>query len=358
MSLEVAIQARRNGFTVGAAFSAQRGETVALLGPNGAGKSTIVAVLAGLLAPERGRVVLDGDLMTDTDAAVQMAPEDRPIGIQFQGLLLLPHLSVLENVAFPHRARGAPAELARRRAREALELVDGAGLADAKPSTLSGGEAQRVALARALVTKPRLLLLDEPLAALDVSAKTRIRALLRRMLSTFGGAAVIVTHDPIDAMTLAERLVVLEDGRMTQTGTREEIRAAPRTRYAADLVGVNLFTGTLRPGPGAATLETPDGNVACVAPDDVDEPVVNALGILRPADVSLSLTPPAGSARNVFPGPITFVSVEGDRARIGVGSRPPVVAEITTASLRELALTEGMRAWASFKALEVRVVLP
>ena len=358
MSLEVDVDARRDGFSVGAAFSAGSGDTVALLGPNGAGKSTVVSVLAGLLHAERGRVVLDGEVLTDTEAGIQATAERRPIGIQFQDLLLLPHLSVLENVAFPHRARGAPANLARMRAREALELVDGAALAAAKPSTLSGGEAQRVALARALVTGPRLLLLDEPLAALDVSAKTRIRALLRRVLSSFGGVTVVVTHDPIDAMTLADRLVVLEQGRMTHNGTPSEIRAAPRTAYAADFVGVNMFSGILVPGPGAATLRTVDGDVACAAPEGAVASVEGAIGIVKPADVSLSSAAPGGSARNAFQGPISFISVEGERARVGVGSAPPVVAEITTASLRELGLVEGMRVWASFKALEVRVVLP
>lgn len=356
MSLEVAVVARREGFTVGAAFSADPGETVALLGPNGAGKSTLVSVLAGLLAPERGRVRLDGDWLDDTEAGAHMPAEHRSIGVMFQGLLLLPHLSVLENVAFPHRARGAPVSIARRSAHETLELVEAASLADVKPGRLSGGEAQRVALARALVTKPRLLLLDEPLAALDVSVKTRIRALIRRVLAGFGGIAIIVTHDPVDAMTLADRIVVLEQGRMTQIGTPDEVRAGPRTRYAADLVGVNLFIGRLEPGGGAVHTEA--GPVYCDAPEGVTEPVDGAMGILRPADVSLFLDEPAGSARNVLPGPISFISIEGDRARVGVASGPPVVAEITVASLRRLGLVEGMRVFAAFKALEVRVVLP
>ena len=356
MSLEVAVRAGRDGFVVEAAFEAGAGETVALLGPNGAGKSTLVSVLAGLLTPESGRVVLDGEVLDE--AGVHVAPQERGIGVLFQGLLLLPHLSVLENVAFPLRARGRPTTEARDRARETLSLVEALPLADARPASLSGGEAQRVALARALVTEPGLLLLDEPLTALDVSAKTRIRALLRRVLGAFDGVVVIVTHDPVDAMTLAERLVVIEGGRVTHDATPEQVRAAPRTRYAADLVGVNLFVGRLEPGPGAAVLLTADGVVACEAPEGSDEPVDGALGILRPADVSLYLEPPSGSARNVFPGPVTFISVEGDRARVGVGSAPPVVAEITGASLHALGLVEGMRVWASFKALEVRVVLP
>ncbi|MGH2727529.1 MAG: ABC transporter ATP-binding protein, partial [Actinomycetota bacterium] len=304
MSLDVAVTARRNGFKVGAAFHAEDGDTVALLGPNGAGKSTMVSVLAGLLSPERARVALDGEMLDDTDSGVHLAAERRSIGILHQDLLLLPHLSALENVAFPHRARGAPRALARRRARDALALVEGEHLAEARPATLSGGEAQRVALARALIIKPRLLLLDEPLTGLDVSARTRIRSLLRRVLTGFDGVAIIVTHDPVDAMTLADRIVVIEDGRMTQTGTPAELRSAPRTRYAADLVGVNLFAGRLALDEGIAVIRTAEGDVFCDAPEGTTEAVEGAMGIVRPADVSLFLERPAGSARNLFPGPI------------------------------------------------------
>ncbi|MGH2783737.1 MAG: TOBE domain-containing protein, partial [Actinomycetota bacterium] len=227
-----------------------------------------------------------------------------------------------------------------------------------KPGPLSGGEAQRVALARALVIEPHVLLLDEPLSALDVSAKTRIRALLRSLLRGFDGVALVVTHDPIDAMTLGDRIVIIESGRVTHDATHEQVRVAPRTSYAADLVGVNLFAGRLEVTAEGAMIRTPTGDVACGTPDGVDEWVEGAMGILRPADVSLFLERPAGSARNVLPGPVTSVSVEGERARIGVGSSPPVVAEITLGSLRELGIAEGVTVWASFKALEVRVVLP
>ncbi len=356
MSLAVDVRARREAFAVEAAFAAEPGETVALLGPNGAGKSTLVSVLAGLLAPEAGRVVLDEELLDDGSRHVP--PELRRIGVLFQGLLLLPHLTALENVAFPLRARGVAAAQARDRARSTLNLVDAEAHADARPSSLSGGEAQRVALARALVTEPRLLLLDEPLSALDITAKSRIRTLLRRVLASFGGVAVLVTHDPVDAMTLAGRIVVLEDGRVTQDATPEQVRAAPRTRYAADLVGVNLFAGRLEPDPAGTAIRTASGDVFCDAPDGTHGPVQGAMGIVRPADVSVFLDRPAGSARNVFSGPIEFITIEGERARVGVGSAPPVVAEITTASLQRLGLVEGKMVWASFKALEVRVVLP
>jgi len=358
MSLVVDVHARRDGFAIEASFEAADGETIAILGPNGAGKSTLVDSLAGLLRPAGGRVVLGGRALDD--GVVHVAASDRPIGVVFQRLLLLPHLSALENVAFPLRARGARADAARRDARSALERVGAGELADAKPARLSGGEAQRVALARALVGEPRLLLLDEPLSALDVTSRTTIRALLRRELAAFGGIAIVVTHDPVDAMTLAERLVIVEDGRVTQTGSPEEIREAPRTPYAADLVGVNLFAGALEDATdGTALIRTADGVVASVPPAGFDRRAgQQVLGLLRPADVSLHLDRPEGSARNVFEGSVRFVTVEDDRVRVGVASSPPLVAEVTSASLRAMGIREGVRVWASFKALEVRVVEP
>jgi molybdate transport system ATP-binding protein len=354
MSLEVDVRTARDGFAVEAAFDARDGDTVVVLGPNGAGKSTLVDTLAGLLRPERGRVDLDARTLDDEDVHVEA--RDRPIGVLFQKLFLLPHLTALENVAFPLRARGTRAETARREARDALERFAAGGLGGQRPETLSGGEAQRVALARALVGEPRLLLLDEPLSALDVRSRTEIRAHLRRELVAFGGVAVVVTHDPVDAMTLGERLVIVEDGRVTQTGTPEEIRAAPRTSYAADLVGVNLFAGTLEPAAdGTAMIRTAAGVVATVPPPGLAGEV---LGVLRPADVALHLARPEGSPRNVFEGRVRFVTLEGERARVGLDTSPPLVAEVTAASMRAMGIAEGARVWASFKALEVRVVAP
>jgi molybdate transport system ATP-binding protein len=357
MSLLVDVRAQRDGFALEASFEAAESDVVALLGPNGAGKSTLVETVAGIERPDHGTVVLDG--RTLDDGASHVDARDRPIGVLFQRLHLLPHLSVLENVAFPLRARGRKAAEARAAARAMLDRIGGAAFADARPERLSGGEAQRVALARALIGEPRLLLLDEPLSALDVSSRTTIRAVLRRELAAFDGVAILVTHDPVDAMTLASKIVLLEDGRVTQAGTPEEIRAAPHTPYAADLVGVNLFAGRLvAAGGGGALIETQHGAVACVAPSGVPVPSDEILGLLRPADVSLHVSRPEGSPRNVFRGTVRFVSVEGERARVGIDSSPPLVAEVTTASLLQMGIDEGVELWASFKALEVRVELP
>jgi molybdate transport system ATP-binding protein len=355
MTLVVDVTARRGDFEVRAAFEAEAGRTVALLGPNGSGKSTLVSTIAGLLPPVEGTIALDDLVLDDAVSRVHVPPERRPIGVVFQDLLLFPHLSATENVAFPLRARGVPKPEARERASGLLERLGLANRAEARPSDLSGGEAQRVALARALVVEPGLLLLDEPLTALDVGARMRVRELIQDELASFHGVRVIVTHDPVEASVLAERLVLLEDGKVSQIGTPEQIRAAPRSRYAADLVGVNSFRGVLEPlEVGAGLLVTGDGDIVAPWPEGFEGGEV--IGLLRPADVTLSLDLPDGSARNVVHGRVTSISVEGDRARVRIASAPPLVAEVTLASVERLGLRDGVVTWASFKAVEVEIL--
>ena len=357
MSLVVDVEVRRGDFTVAAAFEAAAGETVALLGPNGAGKSTLVATLAGIDPPAGGHVDLDGRTLDDVAAGRHVPPERRPVGVVFQDRLLFPHLSAIENVAFPLRALGAARREARSRAGDLLARLGLAERAHARPADLSGGEAQRVALARALIHEPRLLLLDEPLAALDVRSRTQVRALVRRELIGFAGVRLLVTHDPVEAMSLADRMVLVEDGGVTQIGTPAEVRAAPRTPYAAELVGVNLFTGRLeRLEAGAGRLVTSDGDVVVAWPLGIGGALEPVIGLLRPADVLLHVRPPEGaSARNVLAGTVTSVSVEGERARVRIDSSPPLVAEVTLGSVERLGIREGTRLSASFKAVEVRV---
>ncbi|HEU4355753.1 MAG TPA: ABC transporter ATP-binding protein, partial [Actinomycetota bacterium] len=240
----------------------------------------------------------------------------------------------------------------------ATELLDRLGVghrARARPRDLSGGEAQRVALARALATEPTLLLLDEPLSALDVRSRAHVRDLLVEELRRFPGVRILVTHDPVEASTLADRLVILEDGVVTQVGTPEEIRTAPRSRYAADLVGLNAFHGVLeRLEEGAGRLVTSVGEVIVPWPEGFGGGA--AIGLLRPADVTLSLEHPTGSARNVLRGPVRSIAVEGERARVRIATDPPLVAEITLGSVERLGLREGVAVWASFKAVEVQVL--
>jgi molybdate transport system ATP-binding protein len=357
MSLIVDVSLSRDGFSLEAAFEAPPGTTLALLGPNGSGKSTVVAILAGLLRPDRGRVELDGEVLDD--GATHVLPQARGAGILFQELRLFPHLSALENVGFPLRARGVAAHEARGRARDALDRFEVGARAHARPGELSGGEAQRVALARATVSEPRLLLLDEPTSALDVGARARFRPLLAGTLRSFPGIRILVTHDPVEAMTLADRIVILEAGRVTQDDTPEGVRRAPRTSYGAELVGVNLFTGRLERLPdGAGHLMTTDRGAVTVPWPGGVEALEEVTATLHPADVSLHLRPPEGSARNVFEGRVVDVAIEGERARVRVDTRPPLVAEITRGSADRLELVEGTPVWASFKAVEVRLVLP
>jgi molybdate transport system ATP-binding protein len=355
VTLHVDVTAARGAFEVRATFEAAAGQTVALLGPNGSGKSTLVSAIAGLLPPTKGTIALDGTVLDDAAGDSHVPPEKRPIGVVFQDLHLFPHLSATENVAFPLRARGVPKPEARERAARLLERLGIGHRADARPRGLSGGEAQRVALARALVAEPSLLLLDEPLSALDVGARQRVRELLSEELARFRGVRLIVTHDPVEASTLADLLVLLEDGHVTQIGTPEEIRVAPRSRYAADLVGVNSFRGRLEPlEEGAGRLVTAAGTA--VTPWPVDFEGGEVIGLLRPADVTLSLEPPVGSARNVFRGEVTSIAIEGERARVRLATAPPLVAEITLSSVQRLGLHPGAIVWASFKAVEVEVL--
>ncbi|HJU57749.1 MAG TPA: ABC transporter ATP-binding protein [Actinomycetota bacterium] len=357
MILAVDAAVGRGTFTVEAAFDAEAGETVAVLGPNGSGKSTLVAALAGLLPLERGRVELDGGVLDDPASGVATPPEERPVGVVFQDLLLFPHLSALDNVAFPLRARGIGKAEARDRSRHTLERFGIGDRADAPPRDLSGGEAQRVALARALVAEPMLLLLDEPLSALDVATRAQARELVRDELGRFPGVRVLVTHDPVEASMLADRLVIMEQGTVTQIGTPEQIRSGPRTRYAAELVGVNAVQGRLeRIEEGAGRLVPSDGIGDLVVPWPDWYVGGDVIAIVRPVDVTLWLDQPDGSARNVLRGRVTSVAIEGDRARVRVGSAPPLFAELTVGSLERLGLRPGTDVWGSVKAVEIDVL--
>jgi molybdate transport system ATP-binding protein len=353
MPLAVDLDVRRDGFHARASFEVADGETVALLGPNGAGKSTVLEALAGLVPLEAGDIVLDGS------SIAAAPPERRPIGIAFQDPLLFPHLTALDNVAFGLRARGRSRHEARAQAAPLLERIAPGVAPRAKPSALSGGERQRVALARALAPEPRLLLLDEPLSAVDVSARADLRTLLREVVAAFEGPCVLVVHDPVDALTLADRVAILEAGELIQIGTADEVRRAPASGYAADLVGVNLFRGRLEPvEDGTGSVVTRSGAITVVWPDGVAfERRDDIVATLRPADVALHLERPEGSPRNVLEGSVAEVAIHGERARVRVVSAPPVVAEITIGSVERLGLEPGLHVFASFKAVEVRLMV-
>jgi molybdate transport system ATP-binding protein len=347
MSLEARVGLALGRLELDVELAVGTGELVVLLGPNGAGKTTLLRALAGLAALDRGRVVLDGAVLEDTAGGTWVPTERRPIGFVFQDYLLFPHLSALENVAFGLRARGLGRAEARRRAGAWLERVGLEGHAAARPRALSGGQAQRVALARALVAEPRLLLLDEPLAALDAATRTELRRDLRRHLAGFDGTRLLVTHDPLEAMALADRLVVLEGGRVTQTGSPAQVSERPRSGYVAELVGVNLYRGR---ADGAAVALAGGGRL--IAAGDHRGEVFAAV---HPRAVALHRRVPEGTPRNVLAGTAEAVDVVGDRVRVRVAGQVPIVAEVTPAAVGELRLADGGPVWASVKATEVTV---
>jgi len=347
VSLEAGVGLRLGQLALEVELAVATGELVVLLGPNGAGKTTLLRALAGLVALDRGRVVLDGEVLEDAAAGVVVPTERRPIGFVFQDYLLFPHLSALENVAFGLRARGLPKAQARRQAAAWLERVGLAGHIGSRPRALSGGQAQRVALARAMVSDPRLLLLDEPLAALDAASRTEVRRDLRRHLASFDGTRLLVTHDPLEAMALADRLIVLEGGHLTQTGTPDQVSAQPRSRYVAELVGINLYHG--RAAGAAVEL---DGGASLVTAGDHHGEVFAAV---HPHAVALHRQAPEGTPRNVWAGTADTLDVVGDRVRVRVTGTVPIVAEVTPAAASELRLADGGPVWATVKATEVTV---
>jgi len=339
----------REGFRLDVDLLVPGGEVVALLGPNGAGKTTVLRVLAGLLRLTQGSVTLGGRVLDDPASGTFVPAERRDVGMVFQDYLLFPHLSALDNVAFGLRARGAGRAEARATATTWLERVGVSEHAGARPGRLSGGQAQRVALARALATDPRLLLLDEPLAALDASTRLAVRGDLARHLRAFGGSALMVTHDPLDAMVVADRIVVLEGGRVVQDGSPAEVARAPRTEYVARLVGLNLHHGR---GVGEVVRLEAGGELHVA--DPLEGKVLVAY---PPTSVTLHRHHPEGSARNVWQGTVAGLEQHAHtvRAQVTSASRPSVLADVTPAAVAELDLRIGAPVWLSFKATDTHV---
>ncbi|GAA0690146.1 ABC transporter ATP-binding protein [Kitasatospora atroaurantiaca] len=343
-ALDAHLRVERSAFRLDLTLSAAPGEVIALLGPNGAGKSTALRALAGLLPLTAGHLRLDGALVEDPATGLHTPAEARPVGVVFQDYLLFPHLSALDNIAFGLRCQGLNRKASRAAALPWLKRMGLAEHADAKPGALSGGQAQRVALARALAVRPRLLLLDEPLAALDARTRLDVRAQLRRHLAEFEAVAVLVTHDPLDAMVLADRLVVIEDGREVQSGTPSEIARHPRTDYIARLVGLNLYQGTadghtvkLPAGPRLATTEDLTGPAFVAFP---------------PSAVVLHRSRPDSSARNVWQLEVAGLDLHGDQVRVDLTGELPLAADLTPAAAAELDLAPGATVWASVKAAQ------
>jgi molybdate transport system ATP-binding protein len=316
-------------------------EVLAVVGPSGAGKTTLLRAIAGLAAAS-GRVSVDGEVWLDSSTGVDRPPEDRSVGLVFQDYALFPHLSVRRNVEFGRRGGEAAEAL--------LDRFGLTTLADAKPRELSGGERQRVALARALAREPAVLLLDEPLSALDAHTRDAVRAELHQLLRVESRPTLVVTHDFEDAATLADRVGVLVEGRLRQLATPAELVAAPRDPYVASLTGANVLRGIARPIiAGLSELELESGERI----RSTDEATGEAFAVVYPWEVTLSSRPPHDSAQNQLAGAIASIVPIGSRVRVRVG---PLTAEVTADSVERLSLRPGERVFASFKATATRLL--
>lgn len=324
------------------------GEVVALLGPNASGKTSTLHALAGLVAVDSGEIILDDTLLDSPEHHVFITPENRRVSLVFQDYLLFPHLSTLDNVAFGLRAHGVPAGEARKDALGWLERFGLAEFARRRPVALSGGQAQRVTLARALAPSPSLLLLDEPLSALDAATRIAVRRDLRRHLADFEGTTILVTHDPLDALALASKVVVLDSGQIAQSGPIGELTARPRSRYVAELIGTNLLTGIAH----GNTIRVDGCDTTIMATDAPDGDVFT---LIDPRAVALFTEEPGGSPRNSWRARIDGFDLLGDRVRVRTTGAAPLVAEITAQAVSELDLHEGLDVWVAVKATEVSV---
>ncbi len=341
MALHLRFTHPLRSFTASADLTVAAGETLALVGPSGAGKTTVLRVVAGLLRPENGVVTLAETVLLDTKGGIDVPPERRRVGYLFQEYALFPHLDVLRNVRFGSRDRAHVDAL--------LERFRIDRLARARVTELSGGERQRVALARALARDPAVLLLDEPLSALDAHTRVGVRAELRELLDGLDLPTILVTHDFEDAATLADRVGVISDGRVLQLGTPTELVAVPNDAFVAGFTGATLLAGQAAESRDGLTRVALDSGLAVWSADQASGPVNVAV---YPWDVSLGSTAPDDSRLNHVSGPVTSVAPMGNRVRVRVG---PIVAEITAASAERLDLRPGAIVTASFKATAARL---
>lgn len=329
------------------------GSCMALVGPSGAGKSTVLRAIAGLHRPDRGRIELDGELWLDTDAGVDVAPERRGVGYLFQEYALFPHLSAWRNIAFglDHLPRSERRPTAQR----ALDRFGLGALVDERPGKLSGGERQRLALARALAREPELLLLDEPLSALDARTAAAAGRELSASLREVTVPTILVTHDFAEAALLADAVAVIDRGRVVQRGTAGELSARPASRFVADFAGAAVLTGQARAGENGLTRVDLDGGGTITSTDAVEGSVAAAI---FPWEIALE--PPGtiahGSALNHLDARVTSLTEIGNRARVGLHASQPLAAEVTSASVARLGLAPGSRVTATWKATVTRLV--
>jgi molybdate transport system ATP-binding protein len=357
--LDLRVSKRLGAFTLDAAISAGDRSITVLVGENGSGKTTLLRLLAGLLRPDAGRIVIDGETWFDGESGAGLPAAERAVGYVAQDYALFPHLTAAGNVAFGLRALGVGARETARRTQAALERLGVGALGKRRPHELSGGQQQRVAIARAIVLDPRILLLDEPLSALDVQTRRAIRGELRRLLADLSCVTMYVTHSPAEALGFGERITVLESGRVSQSGSPEDLMRHPRSAYVAEFLGVNFFRGSLtdRPeGPGVR-IALPRGILEVASGREEGETSV----VVHPREITLSRERPQGSARNVFDGVIQELVPEpptGEMLRASLATTPPLIAQVTRAAVDALALSPGSHVFASFKAAGVVVLSP
>lgn len=330
--------------------------TLVLVGESGAGKTTALRLLAGLTEPDSGRIALSGELWYDSALQLMIPAWRRPVSYVTQDYALFPHLSLFDNVAFGLRAQGWSAGEIRERVARELGRFHLSALEKHQPRQLSGGQQQRAALARALVLDPAVLLLDEPLSALDLKTRRGVRTELRATLRSLTCATVYVTHSPMEALVFGDRITVLAEGRAGQTGNRDDLLRYPRSAFVAEFMGVNLFQGRIvaRDPSGLARLRTEAGELAVMGMDAESEDEVFVA--VSPREITLYRQPPEGSAQNVFFGPVTEMVPEppnGERVRVALGTEPPLVAEVTQRAVTALGLEDGALVYAAFKATGV-----
>jgi molybdate transport system ATP-binding protein len=349
--LSARITATVGSFSLDVELEVGRTETLVLLGPNGSGKSTCLDLIAGLRTPERGRIVLNGAVLHDTETGVDLPPEDRRVGLVFQDYALFPHQSVRGNVGYGSRARGIARDEREQSIDRWLARLDLTTLAHRLVAELSGGQRQRVALARALASDARILLLDEPFSSLDATSRATVRAELRGFLRDMALPALVVTHDPLDAFVIGDRLAVIEGGRLVQSGTGEDLLAHPRTPFVANLVGLNVYEADLATGVGLKEARAGTTTFHVLA----DQLAGAVHLVFSPSDVALGNEAPRGSFQNAFEARVRETTNLPDRLRVNLDAGVPMAADITREAARGLPLTPGASLWAMVKATSIRV---
>ena len=355
--LTLKVSKQLGGFSLEAGLDVGDRSTMVLVGESGSGKTSLLKLLAGLIDPDRGHIKVDGEVWFDSGATRRLRPCEREVGYVAQDYALFPHLTAAENVAFGLRVQRTAAQSTSTRVAAALERLGIAAFARRRPHELSGGQQQRVAIARAIVLEPRLLLLDEPLSALDVQTRRAIRGELRRLLAQLPCSTLVVTHSPAEALAFGDHITVLEAGRVSQSGSREDLMRHPRSSYVAEFLGVNFFRGSLSAGTGETAVRIAHSQGELFLGNTLAES--DTAVVVNPREITLSLERPAGTARNVFAGLIDELVPEppaGELVRVSLATTPPLIAEITRQAVEALGLRPGMRVHASFKAAGVVVV--